>query len=214
MSTYVSVVISPATTTSPVVISVSQATRPVGSSASTASSTESEIWSATLSGCPSVTDSDVKRNSRTKRVRLLDLEKRVEGSRVARAGRPLEERAQGAQVLGHVRRQVRAAQRCEAFDQRDRVLQVDVEEAAVRGRHPRGACRLLEVCAVRQALARRAHALDSAGRARQHELRADRAVVEPELLAERDRLLSAARHGCSAARGQLQHELVERREAG
>src|SRR5215813_8111374 len=64
MSTYVSVVISPATTTSPVVISVSQATRPWGSSASTASSTESEIWSAILSGWPSVTDSDVKENER------------------------------------------------------------------------------------------------------------------------------------------------------
>jgi hypothetical protein len=59
MSTYVSVVISPATTTSPVVISVSHATRPFGSSARTASRTESETWSATLSGCPSVTDSDV-----------------------------------------------------------------------------------------------------------------------------------------------------------
>ena len=45
-------------------ISVSQATRPVGSSASTASSTASETWSATLSGWPSVTDSEVKRNSR------------------------------------------------------------------------------------------------------------------------------------------------------
>src|SRR3954454_19850345 len=64
MSTYVSVVISPATTTRPVVISVSQATRPSGSSASTASSTESEIWSAILSGCPSVTDSDVKEKER------------------------------------------------------------------------------------------------------------------------------------------------------
>src|SRR5262249_11027035 len=64
MSTYVSVVISPATTTSPVVISVSQATRPSGSSARTASSTESEIWSAILSGWPSVTDSDVKENER------------------------------------------------------------------------------------------------------------------------------------------------------
>src|ERR671933_347637 len=63
MSMYVSVVISPATTTRPVVISVSQATRPAGSSASTASSTPSEIWSAILSGCPSVTDSEVKRNS-------------------------------------------------------------------------------------------------------------------------------------------------------
>ena len=58
---YSSVVISPATTTSPVVISVSQATRLSGSSASTASRTASEIWSATLSGCPSVTDSEVKR---------------------------------------------------------------------------------------------------------------------------------------------------------
>src|SRR5919201_1690708 len=64
MSTYVSVEISPATTTRPVVISVSQATRPLGSSPSTASSTESEIWSAILSGWPSVTDSEVKRNSR------------------------------------------------------------------------------------------------------------------------------------------------------
>src|SRR5207245_7959407 len=64
MSTYVSVEISPATTTRPVVISVSQATRPAASSASTASRTVSEIWSATLSGCPSVTDSEVNRNSR------------------------------------------------------------------------------------------------------------------------------------------------------
>ena len=36
----------------------------VASSRRTASSTESETWSAILSGCPSVTDSDVKRNSR------------------------------------------------------------------------------------------------------------------------------------------------------
>ena len=64
MSTYVSVVISPATTTRPVVISVSQATRPVGSSLRTASRTASETWSAILSGWPSVTDSDVKENSR------------------------------------------------------------------------------------------------------------------------------------------------------
>src|SRR4051795_3495757 len=63
MSTYTSVVISPDTTTSPVFTSVSQATRPVGSSAITASSTPSEIWSAILSGWPSVTDSEVNRNS-------------------------------------------------------------------------------------------------------------------------------------------------------
>src|SRR4029450_38393 len=59
-----SVVISPATMTRPVVISVSQATRPLGSSFRIASRTESEIWSAILSGWPSVTDSDVNENER------------------------------------------------------------------------------------------------------------------------------------------------------
>src|SRR3954447_14013700 len=56
------VVTSPATTTRPVVNSVSTATRLWGSSARRASSTVSLIWSAILSGCPSVTDSEV--NSR------------------------------------------------------------------------------------------------------------------------------------------------------
>src|SRR5262250_1461448 len=60
-STYALVGISPATTHRPVAIRVSQATRLVGSSVRQASSIESEIWSAILSGCPSVTDSDVKR---------------------------------------------------------------------------------------------------------------------------------------------------------
>ena len=54
-------VISPAITTSPVAVRVSQATRLDGSSARQASRTASEIWSAILSGWPSVTDSDVKR---------------------------------------------------------------------------------------------------------------------------------------------------------
>src|SRR4051794_31924460 len=45
----------------PVVTSVSQATRPLGSSSKMASRTASEIWSASLSGCPSVTDSEVNR---------------------------------------------------------------------------------------------------------------------------------------------------------
>ena len=61
MSTYVSVLISPATRTRPVVTSVSHATLPVGSSARIESRTASEIWSASLSGCPSVTDSEVNR---------------------------------------------------------------------------------------------------------------------------------------------------------
>src|ERR1044071_4979993 len=63
MSTNVCVGISPETTTRPVLTSVSQATRPAGSSRMTASRTPSEIWSATLSGWPSVTDSDVNRYS-------------------------------------------------------------------------------------------------------------------------------------------------------
>src|SRR5581483_5739796 len=46
---------------SPTVTKDSQATRPVGSCLRTSSSTASEIWSQTLSGCPSVTDSDVKK---------------------------------------------------------------------------------------------------------------------------------------------------------
>src|SRR5258708_4678179 len=60
-STYARVVISPAITTRPVQVSVSQATRLVGSSAKQASKMASEIWSAILSGCPSVTDSEVNK---------------------------------------------------------------------------------------------------------------------------------------------------------
>src|SRR4051794_3707374 len=59
-STYPVVVTSPATTTRPVVSSVSTATRLFGSCRSISSRTESLIWSAILSGCPSVTDSEVK----------------------------------------------------------------------------------------------------------------------------------------------------------
>src|ERR1700722_5451082 len=55
-------VISPATTIRPVVSRVSHATREYGSPARAASTTASEIWSAILSGWPSVTDSEVKRN--------------------------------------------------------------------------------------------------------------------------------------------------------
>src|SRR5690606_7367386 len=59
MSTYALVEISPATMQRPVVTSVSHATRASGSCSRIASSTESEIWSAILSGWPSVTDSEV-----------------------------------------------------------------------------------------------------------------------------------------------------------
>ena len=57
--------ISPAITTSPVQVSVSHATRLNGSCARQASRIASEIWSAILSGWPSVTDSLVnKKRSR------------------------------------------------------------------------------------------------------------------------------------------------------
>src|SRR5918998_1993092 len=85
MSTYVEVEISPETTTSPVLTSVSQATRPYGSSRITASSTPSEIWSATLSGWPSVTDSEVKRYSLSAKW-LIGLG--VNGPRDAQLARP------------------------------------------------------------------------------------------------------------------------------
>src|SRR5712671_6656681 len=62
MSSSAWVVTSPMTTHSPFVIAVSQATRACGSCASIPSSTESETWSQTLSGWPSVTDSEVRRN--------------------------------------------------------------------------------------------------------------------------------------------------------
>ena len=54
------VLISPMTWSRPVVTVVSQATRAWGSCSKIASSTASEIWSQILSGCPSVTDSEVK----------------------------------------------------------------------------------------------------------------------------------------------------------
>jgi len=56
-------VISPASTVNPVVTNVSAATRAYGSWARMASKMASEIWSATLSGWPSETDSDVKKYS-------------------------------------------------------------------------------------------------------------------------------------------------------
>src|SRR6266478_5738301 len=68
------VVISPATTATPVVIRVSQATRPLGSCFITSSRTASEIWSAILSGWPSVTDSDVNRKLRKASLKLILLQ--------------------------------------------------------------------------------------------------------------------------------------------
>src|SRR5215472_14240620 len=61
MATSAVVVTSPITARKSLVTAVSQATRASGSWASMASRTASEIWSQTLSGWPSVTDSEVSR---------------------------------------------------------------------------------------------------------------------------------------------------------
>jgi hypothetical protein len=66
------VVTSPATCTWPVVISVSTATRLRGSCASRASRMPSLIWSAILSGWPSVTDSEVNRRRATVLLRFVE----------------------------------------------------------------------------------------------------------------------------------------------
>src|SRR5260370_38143906 len=67
-------VISPAMTATPVVTSVSQATRPFGSCFMASSRTASEIWSAILSGWSSVTDSDVNRKLRKASLKLILLQ--------------------------------------------------------------------------------------------------------------------------------------------
>src|SRR4030081_516638 len=64
MSISAEVVTSTITTHSSLVIAVSQATRASRSCASMPSSTASETWSQTLSGWPSVTDSEVRRYER------------------------------------------------------------------------------------------------------------------------------------------------------
>src|SRR3954465_12215439 len=106
MSTYDSVVISPATTTRPVVIRVSQATRPFGSLVRTASRTESEIWSAILSGCPSVTDSDVKEKERAAMPARLAAEAKREGRILPVGLRPACPAARGVHDAHHLVREI------------------------------------------------------------------------------------------------------------
>src|SRR5210317_439455 len=75
MSTQAVVVISPAIDTIPVVTRLSQATLAAVSCSNSASRTASEIWSATLSGCPSETDSEVKRYPDMRQVLLKKINK-------------------------------------------------------------------------------------------------------------------------------------------
>src|SRR5207244_10668536 len=122
--------ISPATTTSPVVIRVSQATRPFGWSWRTASSTESETWSATLSGWPSVTDSEVKRNSRVMARqatgRLLDAQEEGDLELVRVRDGVLDRGAERLQVAADLRWDRGLGQ---LLDERHRAVDVDVQES-------------------------------------------------------------------------------------
>src|SRR5882672_8874496 len=129
MSMYSLVVISPATTTRPVVISVSQATRLSGSFPSAASRTPSEIWSAILSGWPSVTDSEVKRNVRSAmRVRLPSLREGNDRLHRAVAGPVHDERLQRLQVGLEPGRDRLVRELRERLDGRQRVFDVEIHE--------------------------------------------------------------------------------------
>src|SRR5436190_1467193 len=157
-------------------MSVSQATRPSGSSARTASRTVSEIWSAILSGCPSVTDSDVKEKERIGMAAgyLADPEE----ERVARLGARLravgDQRAEGAHVA-------KAGVRREEGQERQRRLQVRVDEAGrplgqsgrLRGR--------LEGRVAAELRAGRTERGDALLGRRDHELSADHRVADRDL---------------------------------
>src|SRR5881275_15360 len=146
MSMYSLVVISPATITSPVVISVSHATRLFGSLRSAASSTASEIWSAILSGWPSVTDSDVNRNVRSAiRARLASLHDGDDRLHVAVARAVEHERLQRPQVLVEPRRHRLVGELRERLQRGQGALDVDVQEAVRLVREPRD----LQLVAVR-----------------------------------------------------------------
>src|ERR1700749_5127144 len=117
-STYALVVISPAITTRPVAVRVSQATRLVGSSARQASRIASEIWSAILSGCPSVTDSEVNK----KRLRFDKTELLTKLANVA--GRtPAED---GKAILGRVVRVPNQQVSDNAFASKRRTIRVEL----------------------------------------------------------------------------------------
>src|SRR5918992_4629205 len=186
MSTYVGVVISPATTTRPVVTSVSHATRPPGSSARTASRTESEIWSAILSGWPSVTDSDVKRKCRTATL-LLDLQEPIEAVDVAVRLAPEKERAKRLQAFEHVRRNLLPLARAVDVEEVvDPVRQVDVREAGRLVGRPRGLARARVVVVVLQRVAVALSGRDPGLRRRDDELAVEGRVVDVHVAARLD----------------------------
>src|SRR5436190_960363 len=203
-----SVVISPATTTSPVVISVSHATRPFGSPPMTASRTESETWSAILSGWPSVTDSELKENERfDMRARLADAQEGGE----RRTGLLLRtERKQSAHVR-RVRRHMHAGER----EERER-LGGPVHESGRLVGHARILFRLEERGVGRELRPAGAEGLDPRLRRGDDELAADDRSVQGELRertvlrSRRDELVERGR-GPRRVRGLRDERVLRRR---
>src|SRR3954470_17264758 len=115
----------------PVFTSVSHATRPAGSSRMIASSTLSETWSAILSGCPSVTDSDVNRNSLALMARkatgraLLDAQEERDLQLVRPPHGVLDGGAEGSKIPADAVRDPRLR---DPLEGRDRAVDVDVED--------------------------------------------------------------------------------------
>src|SRR4029079_15814970 len=215
MSTYVSVVISPAETTRPVVISVSQATRPSGSSVSTASSTESEIWSAILSGWPSVTDSDVKENERVgMRGRLA-----AGAADVGGEGRPGRRPAPEDRAEDRDRAELRQpGRKCDTREGEERqcIPRVRVGEAGRLVRHPRLLLRLEERGVGRELRATATEVVDPPLRRRDDELAADHGAVEREpferapLRQRREQLVERRRRGRRVGRLRDERDLRDR----
>src|SRR6266568_2343217 len=175
MSTYVVVVISPPTTTRPVVIRLSHGTRPIGLSVSTAAKTAIEIWSAILSGWPSVTDSDVKVKERFGMApRLAGGDAEEGGERRLRARLPAV-RHEGAEA----REPGRELDACER-EERQRVLHVRVDEPRRRGTHPRLLLRSEERRIRGELRTAAAEVVEPSLRRRDHELTAERRPVQLE----------------------------------
>src|ERR1700674_1235534 len=116
----------------PVVTKVSQATLPMASWQSTASRMASEIWSAILSGCPSVTDSEVNRKLR------LFWVKAIAPSGIARAplagslGR-LSASAHSLDVAGRLQVQIRYERNANTRSQQSQRVEVNSIRAIVNG---------------------------------------------------------------------------------
>src|SRR5919197_1482689 len=90
------------------------------------------------------------RDAAPARIALLDLEEGVERRRVAGVLAPRHERPQRPEVVADLRRQRGAGEAGKALAERDRVLQVDINEPGVRARQTGCRLRLLEVGRIAQ----------------------------------------------------------------